>query len=347
MKFSLRLGISGGLALVWASAASAACSLDQVTQMPLLSLGAHYAVMAGIEDVVRPMEVDTGAATTVLKASVATELSIKQDPVAAHARPAAGIGQKTGDFHLNVIPSTLAFGSLVLHNRSITVATMDENSDEANSIGLLGDDILSQYDVEFDFPEHKLTFYREIGCYDTFVPWMGSFATVPFDHRDSKVTIDIILNQERTQAIVDTGNNMSFVSKSASALWGSYKSDIAPQKGSMRSPLNHARPFPLSAYRFSRVVIGGDVFDARNMNVVDVDFPLASANIGLDYWSSRKVWISYPRGWIFVANDPEKAKLAYPVAAPAVAAAPAAGPAPQAVRPVPQAGAQPPASGAK
>ncbi|MBV8473478.1 MAG: retroviral-like aspartic protease family protein [Hyphomicrobiales bacterium] len=334
---------------MWATAAPAACSLEQVTQMPLLSLGAHYAVMVGVEDVVRPMEVDTGAATTVLKATVATELGIKQDPIATHARPATGVGQKTADFHLNVIPSVLAFGSLVLHNRSTVVATMDEgNAEEGNSIGLLGDDILSQYDVEFDFPGHKLTFYREIGCYDTLVPWAGSFATVPFAHRDAKVTIDIMLNQERTRAIVDTGNNMSFVSKSASALWGSYESDIAPQKGSMRSPLNHARPFALSAYRFARVVIGGDVFDGRKMNVVDVNFPLASANIGLDYWSSRKVWISYPRGWMFVADEPDNAKLAYPVTAPAIAAPPAAGPAPQAAGPAtPAAGPTPPPAAAK
>ncbi|HEY1944404.1 MAG TPA: aspartyl protease family protein [Roseiarcus sp.] len=328
MKFPLRLVFSGGLVLACATAiaAPASCSLEKVTEMPLLSLGAHYAVMAGIEDVVRPIEVDTGAATTVLKASVASELSLKQDPVAEHARRSAGIGQKTGDFHLNVIPSTLVFGDLVFHDRSTVVATMDEGkSPEGNSIGLLGDDILSQYDVEFDFPGRKLTFYREIGCYDTFIPWLGSFAAVPFDHRDAKVTIDILLNRERTQAIVDTGNNMSFVSKSASALWGSYTSDLAPTKGRMQSPLNRAAPLAISTYNFEKVTIGGDVFNAHKMNVVDVDFPLASANIGLDYWSSRKIWISYPRGWMFVADEPANAKLAYPVNAtvnPAPADAP-------------------------
>ncbi len=328
MKLPLRLVCSGALVLASATAiaAPAECSLEKVTEMPLLSLGAHYAVMAGIEDVVRPMEVDTGAAFTVLKASVASELSLKPDPVAAHARVATGVGQTTGDFHLNVVPTTLAFGGLVFHDRSTVVATMDEGkAPEGNSIGLLGDDILSQYEVEFDFPGRKLTFYREIGCYDTFVPWLGSFASVPFDHRDAKITIDILLNHERTQAIVDTGNNTSFVSKSASALWGSYTSDLAPTKGRIRSPLNRAAPFAISTYNFEKVTIGGDVFKPRRMNVVDVDFPLASANIGLDYWASRKVWISYPRGWMFVADEPADVKLAYPVNAPA-SPAPAAAP---------------------
>ena len=319
MKFPLRLALIGGLALASATAAAdpATCSLEKVTEMPLLSLGAHYAVMVGIEDVVRPMLVDTGAATTVLKASVASELTLKQDPVVDHAQRVAGIGQKSGDFHLNVIPSKLAFGDLVFHDRSTVVATMDDGkTPETDSIGLLGDDILSQYEVEFDYPGRRLTFYRQVRCYDTFIPWLGSFAAVPFDHRDAKITIDILLNHERTQAIVDTGNNMSFVSKTASALWGSSVSDLSPTKGKAQIPFNKTAAFPISTFRFEKVTIGGDVFEARKMNVVDVDFPLASANVGLDYWSSRKIWISYARKWMFVADDPASAKLAYPVNAP-------------------------------
>lgn len=314
MNLLLRLAGAGCATLAGAASAHAACKLEQVTQMPLLSLGAHYAVMVGIEDVVRPMVVDTGAETTLLKAGVVSELSIKRDPVVEHARAMLGIGQTRAAALLNAIPSQLAFGDLVYRNRSTAVATMEDGkTPEGDSIGLLGDDILSQFDVEFDFPSHKLTFYREIGCYSTFLPWAGAFAAIPFDHRGAKVTIDILLNRERTRAIVDTGNNLSFVSHSAPALWGSYESDIAPTKARAQSPLNHAGPLAVASYAFAKVTIGGDVFVDKSLNVIDVDFPLASANLGLDYWSSRKIWIAYPRGWMFVADDPAGAKLAHPV----------------------------------
>jgi hypothetical protein len=307
------------LALAATSPALAACGLTRVTQMPLLSVGAHYAVMVGIEDVVRPMMVDTGAETTVLAASVVKELSLKADPDIRHARAVAGLGQTGGDYHLNAIPSVLAFGDLVYRDRSTSVATLDEGKTaEADSIGLLGDDILSQFEVEFDFPSRRLTFYRSVGCYQTFLPWTGAYASVPFDHRNAKVTIDVMLNDERTPAMVDTGNNASFVSKSASALWGAYEADIVATRGSVKSPLNHGRAFPARAYVFGKVRIGGDFFVQKEMPVVDVDMPLATANIGLDYWSTRKLWISYPHGWLFVADEPGNARLAYPViAAPA------------------------------
>jgi len=308
------LAFAAGGGLAWAD-----CRLEQVTAMPLVSLGAHYAVMAGIEDVTRPIVVDTGAPTTLLKASVAKELGLKEDP--QHAQRSLGIGQTSGDFHPNVIPSRLAFGALALQNRSTVVATMDDGgTPEKDSIGLLGDDILSQYDVEFDFPGRTLTFYREDGCYNTFLPWTGAYATIPFDHRGAKVTIDVLLNSERTRAIIDTGNNLSFVSLSASALWGAATNDLAPTRTRIRSPLNGGAPMPVSAYPFTQVNIGDETFQDKKLGVVDVDMPHASANLGLDYWSSRRMWISYLHQTLFVADDPSATKLAYPIEPASVAA---------------------------
>jgi hypothetical protein len=300
-------------------AAWAECRLEQVSAMPLVSLGAHYAVMVEIEDVTRPIEVDTGAATTVLKVSVAKELGLKEDP--QHANQSVGIGQTTGDSHLNVIPSRLAFGALALRDRSTAVATMDDGqTPEQDSIGLLGDDILSQFDVEFDIPGHQLTFYREDGCYGTFLPWTGVFSTVPFDHRDAKVTIDVMLDSERTRAMIDTGNNLSFVSLSASALWGAATADLAPTGIHAKSPLNGGEAMPVSAYSFTQVRIGDDLFHDKKLSVIDVNMPLASANLGLDYWSSRKMWISYLHQELFVADDPSAVKPAYPIEPTSVAA---------------------------
>ena len=164
----------------------------------------------------------------------------------------------------------------------------DGRTPEKDSIGLLGDDILSQFDVEFDFPGHKLTFYREVGCYTTFLPWTGVFSTIPFDHHGAEVTIDVLLNSERTRAMIDTGNNLSFVSLSASALWGAATDDLAPTRMRAKSPLNDGAPMPVSAYPFTQVKIGDDLFHDKKLNVIDANLPLASANLGLDYWSSSQ-----------------------------------------------------------
>ena len=121
------------------------------------------------------------------------------------------------------------------------------------------------------------------------MPWTGAYSTIPFDHRGGKVTIDVMLNSERTRAIVDTGNNLSFVSLSAAALWGAPTADLTPTPSRIKSPLNGGAPMSVSDYPFAQVNIGDESYQDKKLGVVDVDMPLASANLGLDYWSSRRI----------------------------------------------------------
>ncbi|MGO4869483.1 MAG: retropepsin-like aspartic protease [Roseiarcus sp.] len=314
MKLLIRAVPGFCAALVVATPALAQCSLTKVAQMPLVELGAHYAVTAKIDGQVRPLIVDTGSEVSLIKSSVAKELDLKPDHSISDSRPVVGVGQTQADLYVNVVLPVLAFGDLVYRDRSTVVAAMDDGkTPEADSAGLLGDDILSQFEVEFDFPSGKLTFYRSSGCYKTFLPWTGAYSAIPFDHRNAKIAIDIFLNGERTRAIVDTGNNFSFVSKHSNALWGVPYSAFVNTPAQSRSPLNDGKPMPVQAYMFDTVKIGDELSYQRKMGVVDVDFPLASANLGLDYWKDRKVWISYANGWMFVSDKPQAAALAYPV----------------------------------
>ncbi len=314
MKVATRGILALGLSVVTAAPALATCELTKVSQMELTPLGTHYAVMVKIDGALRPMIVDTGAEVTILRSSAANELHLKPDTSLTHARAVVGIGQTRADVHPNVIPSVLAFGDLVYRDRSTVVGTMGFGAaPEEASIGLVGDDILSQFDVEFDFPARKLTFYRSFGCYGTFLPWNGAYATIPFDHRRAKIVIDATFNRERTPAIVDTGNNVSFIAKDASALWGAYLADIQSTAGRSRSPLNNGESVPVGAYLFDKITIGDVVFSQRKMGVIDVDMGMGSANIGLDYWASRRIWISYGNSWMFVADSPSAVTMAYPV----------------------------------
>jgi hypothetical protein len=293
----------------------AACRLTKVTEMPLVALGNHYAVMVKINDATRPMIVDTGAPFTLLTSEVTEELKLKHDTSLANVTPVFGIGQTRADLYLNAIPSILALGDLVYRGRSTVVGKMDFGSNpESDSVGLLGDDILSQFEVEFDFPSKKLTLYRAADCYGTFAPWTGVYAAAPFVHDHSKIIVDVILDEERTRAMVDTGASLSIVSRSATALWGAADSRFFKTTGRAYTPLNDQTSFAVEAYVFNKMIIGNEVFPPLAMPIVDVDFPLSSVVLGLDYWSTRKIWISYPNKWMFLSDAASNTALAYPVA---------------------------------
>jgi Aspartyl protease len=295
--------------------AAGACSLVKVTELPLIELGNHYAVMANVAGQPRPMIVDTGAATTLLGAKAVDDLNLKVDHSAPLPKPVLGIGQTSASvIYLNVIAPILGFGDLVFHNRSTVVASLDFGPvPETDAAGILGDDILSDYDVEFDFLDDKLTLYDEFACSDAFLPWTGAYFALPFEHRDTKIMVDIFLNGERTPAIVDTGNNVSFVSRMASALWGSLAHEMKKTRMRSTSPFNGGTSLPNQRYQFDEIRIGDDIFRDEYMKVIQVQLPGASANLGLDFWKHRKLWISYPNDLIFVSGMNAHPVLAYPV----------------------------------
>ncbi len=307
MKLSTRIASYFCFLPLLSPPAYADCSLVKVTQMSLVELGDHYAVMVKINDVMRPMIVDTGAAVTTLNASAADDLDLTPDPSSLpNLKPVVGIGQTSGELYLNVIPSVFGLGDLVYRDRSTVVANMgfEKPHRESKSIGLIGDDILSQFDVEFDFASKQLSFYSAHNCYDTFIPWTGPYARVPFDHHDEKIVIDLFLNDERTRAIFDTGNNVSFISRRSSALWNVSDDELVNTKGESTSPLNGGTSLPVRLYRFNKIKIGEETFSQKPMGIIDVDLLMGTANLGLDYCKDHKLWISYRNEVMFVSRQP-------------------------------------------
>jgi hypothetical protein len=316
MKLSILIVLQICFSITAGKPALADCSLVKITQMPLVELGNHYAVMVKINEVMRPMIVDTGAEVTTLNASAADKLDLPTDPASiATLRPVVGMGQTKAELYLNVIPEVFGLGDLIYRKRSTVVADMgfDKTLRESASIGLIGDDILSQYEVEFDFPAKQLNFYSAYNCYDTFIPWTSPYARVPFDHHDAKIVVDIGLNEERTRAIVDTGNNVSFVSRKSSALWNVPDDEFIDTKGTSTSPLNGGTSLPVRIYRFEKFKVGEETFSKKIMGIVDVDLLTGTANLGLDYFKTRKLWISYRNQVMFVSREPSLSNLAYPV----------------------------------
>jgi hypothetical protein len=296
--------------------AATACSLIKIAEMPLIQLGNHYAVMANVANQNKPMIVDTGSAVTLLGSKTTEALKLAEDYSGPPPKPVLGIGQVSAELHRNVIVPTLAFGNLTFHDRSTVVASLDFGpSPENAAAGLLGDDILSNYDVEFDFLAGSLTFYDEFECYDTFLPWLGTYSTLPFSHRGAKISVDLFLDGERSPAIVDTGNNKSFVSRAASALWTVRNDELKNTRWRSTSPLNGGTTSPDQKYKFDKIRIGDEVFTQEYMNVIPVQLQGISANLGLDYWKNRKLWISYPNNLIFISKLFSSPKLAYPVKA--------------------------------
>jgi hypothetical protein len=293
----LAVGAAAGLSLP-----AAACELAKVADMPLFAVGDHFAVTGLISGAPRLFIVDTGASATLIRDAVVHELAIPVDGNDANATRVNGLGA-IGPLIENVVPGELSFGGLSYRGRSVAVGRMAALGDSQQQIaGLLGDDVLSQFDVEFDFPARRLTFYRVRNCAGPFAPWRERYVAGVFRRFNSEVVVDGAIAGRRVDVVVDTGAPVSFVSRRAALALGVEEAQFGVTHRFVFSPLNGGAMMPVREAAFAGVSIAGEAPSDRSLGVVDVDIPGGQLLLGLDFWRERKLWLSYTTGQVFIGQ---------------------------------------------
>ena len=167
-------------------------------------------------------------------------------------------------------------------------------------VGLLGADILSQYDVEFDFPKGTMTFWSVAGCGDRFVPWQGRFSEFhPQRTGHNAFVIPVTINGHQLQALLDTGSDATSVTYNAALAAGVTPDAIELDRAGTRKG---ARGVALTSHvhRFDSMSIGPMTFRNAGLVVVDDaqgDFDML---LGIDFMRWRKVWFSYATNQVFM-----------------------------------------------
>jgi hypothetical protein len=88
--------------------------------------------------------------------------------------------------------------------------------------GLIAPDILSRYDVEFDFGDNIFSLFKPHPYADHAVYWTGSYTVIPFTlTNDGHVRVPVTLDGQSAYAILDTGAPISILSmQDASRMFG-------------------------------------------------------------------------------------------------------------------------------
>jgi Aspartyl protease len=115
---------------------------------------------------------DTGAERTVLTPEVA-KLIGAQPPAVEFQRRVRGIGGDLASHEVEL--RSFAAGEVAIPWRRVLVAPVNmANVFPTPLDGLLGADILSDFDVDLDLPRHQVTFYQKQTCPTAAPNWAGS-----------------------------------------------------------------------------------------------------------------------------------------------------------------------------
>jgi predicted aspartyl protease/Tfp pilus assembly protein PilF len=284
------------LALQLPAAANAGCGIE-VLELPVKMVGARAIATVGINGTPVPLLVDTGAFFSFLTEAVTAQLKLPLHELPFGMRVQGLTGsvdaRATTVDHLQLLKGDLPEIEFVVGG----------NEAGAGAMGLLGRNILSFTDTEYDLAHGVIRFVTPNDeCEKSNMAyWAGSgpVSVLELNHefreRLPGIRAVVALNGHRTRALFDTGATTT-VSMSAAHAAGVKDSDMK-----LLGQMYGAGQGKTTAWvaPFDRVEIGGEAVSNNKLEVADFDLKEADMLIGIDFFLSHRIYVSKKRSLMF------------------------------------------------
>ena len=259
--------------------------------------------MAGLPMVVatingRPARLilDTGAESSIISVVAAKRLGItsKYD----FARSMHGIGQsmQAGDARLD----SMSLGGATLSYPRVLVGPVALTMGGVEPDGLLGASLLSDFDLDLDLPNRRLTLYDRMECPTVRPPWGGRITTLETTRSlSSHPFFPVQINGRTLSASLDSGAQRTVIAARAAQRAGlGAESRVPGSEVRARGAAGEILPAELHTLRDMRV---GDVAVRTPVMVTALTLPNdIDALVGADFLLSHRVWLSYGARKLFV-----------------------------------------------
>ena len=294
--------LGGLLAGCAADAGGSSCKVRLVASLPLLLGGALPAVEASLDGREVVFYVDTGAVTSLITPKAVEQFDLHADFRDGQA-VIRGIG---GPVSVPIVTlHRLALGHGLARNIALPVAgDLGGPVQGLPVIGLFGADFLSNYDVDVDLPGHHFGMYELHGCGGNIQPVEAPYFEVPFRLENTKIVLELKLDDTPMTAFLDSGAMRTLVSQADARRAGVTRQAMAGDRAGHAVGID-ANPVDMRLHRFGSLEIGAERMRNFPFAVGDIDDSL----LGDDFLRFNRVWISYPQRMLFIrpALRPAKA----------------------------------------
>jgi hypothetical protein len=166
---------------------------------------------------------------------------------------------------------------------------------------MIGTDILSGFDLDFDFPKRTLTFYQLKNCTSLAPPWQSAYIQIPIRVGQAKqIVIPVELDGHPLSAIFDTGCDGELLSMTSVGNVGLSSSQLALDPHVPNAGMGTKEYQQIPVHKFASLRIGSD-------NLSNVWIPIGTVNsregsdmrIGQDYMHTKRFWLSYASNALF------------------------------------------------
>jgi tetratricopeptide (TPR) repeat protein len=305
-----------------ATQAKSECKLVRYAEMPVTMVGMRPTISGTINGAEAHFLVDSGAFFNMMwqESALKYQLKVGTAPLAY----VQGIGGSTSVGLTTIKNFTLAgFGTAVTHNVQFLVGG---NSSASSQIaGIIGQNLLSFADAEYDLANGVIRLFRSQDCKDqSLAYWAGTALVAEMAIEETTPTAPHLIgpatiNDKRIRVVFDTGASRSILSVGAAGRAG-----LKPeQTGVMAAGLSQGigrQAKETWIGRFDLLDLGGEQVKNARLVISNFDNELprdADMLLGADFFLShrvyvaakqRKIYFTYNGGRVFDLGLPDKPK---------------------------------------
>jgi len=283
-----------------AVAAGVGCGAKRIGEITVATLNNVPIVTLLANGVPVVLVLDTGAYRTILTPPAAQRIGA-QPPRVKFDRRMSGIGGALPIREVELHSFTIGGVAIPWHRIAVAPATLPSVFFGPLD-GLLGADVLSNFDIDIDLSHHRMVLHEKQSCPDAAPDWAEPYVGISTGRsRSEHLFFPVELDGRRIVAIVDTGAQSTALSGKAARALG--VSDAALARDPAKT-MHGATGERVSGriHRFSRLKVGEDSIRDPAIVVADLNLPDADLVLGIDFVRSRRLWFSYGSRRIFLSR---------------------------------------------
>jgi predicted aspartyl protease len=280
------------------------CEIKPAAALPLGYAAGLATVPAKVNGIEVTMGIDTGDDKTLVTPETVARLNLQRDS----RRYTREFGTTAVSDVGNVVLSSFEFAGTRYGAWSVASIALPALAGAGTGkpkpvasppAGLIGADLLSQYDVDFDLGARSMRLYKVQNCSKITPPWTEPYTPLAIKVTpDKKVWMPVEIDGYRLSALLDTGATSFAITKSAARKAGvtetMLKADPAAETRGVGGVV-----LKEPAHRFNTVLIGGETLQNLQMPLIGIDLG-QNALVGQTYLLSRRVWISYSTQMLYI-----------------------------------------------
>lgn len=297
--FSMLFAVLVAIATPPSFAAVNGCLVTRAAEVPLRIVAGFMTVSARLEEVPVSLLLDTGAEAGLVTPDAATALALKSD--AGHISMMEGTGG-VGGYSRNVLLRRLVIGGLTITDRTAPIGSLPAIPRiEPAVAGLIGADLLANYDVELDPRAGRMVLYTIAGVCSSaqLLSWRGTYDEVPLRRAGDRLLAEVVLDGKAVTALVDTGALSVILNTDAAERLGVGPEMLARDPGGVAGGVD-LRPVEYHWHQFASLRVGQEVVSKPVITVLPFEEDQADMLLGASFFSERRVWLSYSLGRMFV-----------------------------------------------